>query len=324
MKRKVDASSLLKNLLAYVIVFLVLMIEGCFNFVELRFHIEYFVNLEFWISIVFRVFLLVAIRTAAMLIFLDIARAKNMDLKNAKDLNDKYMKLKGDDFSEYIDTVKNPKIKIKAWKEQIHRKLAKLEKRAKPEDRALYFKNGDEYSIQKEENDYCRQRKLLEEQISDNFIEDNLETLIIKKKFPQIDSAVFNLPVGNENWNKRYQITAKTKNAVASSIALAAVVSLVTQTIRQAIEASPTDVYMLNVLIGIIMDLIFIVVQFWSGIFSAFSKIRTEEVAPYVNRNAILKEYLFWKNPKDHDTFAKWVAQLEEATKSESKIKPEA
>ncbi|MCM1556280.1 MAG: hypothetical protein NC087_01965 [Anaeroplasma bactoclasticum] len=298
MKRKIDVSSLLKNLLAYAIVLLVLMIEGCFNFVELRFHIEYFVQLEFWVSVLFRVFLLVAIRTAAMLIFLDIARVKNMDLKNAKDLNDKYMKLKGADFPEYIDTIENPAIKIKAWKEQIHRKLAKLEKRAKPEDRALYFKNGEEYSIQKEENDYCRQRKLLEEQLSEEFIGKNIDTLVIRKKYPILDSSVFSLPVGSENWNKRYQITAKTKNAVASSIALAAVVSLVSQTIRQALEASPTDVYMLNVLIGIIMDLIFIVVQFWSGIFSAFSKIRTEEVTPYLNRNEVLKRYIYWKSPE--------------------------
>ena len=109
MKRKIDVSTLLKNLLAYIIIFLVLIIEGCFNFVELKFNVDAFYSIEFWAETFFRVFLLVVIRIAAMLIFLDIARAKNMDLRKAKEINDKYMKLKGDDFSEYMETVKNPR-----------------------------------------------------------------------------------------------------------------------------------------------------------------------------------------------------------------------
>ncbi len=324
MKRKVDVSSLLKNLLAYVIIVLVLVIEGCFNFVNLEFHTERFVELEFWISIIFRVFLLVAVRSAAMLIFLDIARVKNMDLAKAKTINDRYMKLKGADFPEYIDTVKNPSIKIRAWKEQVNKELAKLEKKAKQEDRALYFKKGEEYDLEKESNAYCKRRKLLEEQLSNEYIKENINTLIITHKYPKVDSAVFGLPVGTENLNKQYQIVARTKSAVAGSIAISAALAIVSQTVRNALGASPTDVYMLEVLIGIVMDLIFIVVQFWSGVISAFSKIKTEEVTPYVNRNEILKEYLFWKDPTGSDKYAKWIAQLEVVEMEKTKTKPGA
>ncbi len=301
MKRKIDVSTLLKNLLAYVIIFLVLIIEGCFNFVELKFDINAFYTLEFWGKTFFMVFLLVTIRIAAMLIFLDIARAKNMDLRKAKETNDKYMKLKGDDFPEYIETIKNPSIKIKAWKEQVYKKLAKLEKKTKQEDRVLYYKKGNEYDLKKENNEYCKQRKFLEEQLSDEYIKENIETLIIRKKYPKIDPTVFSFPVAVENFNKQYQIIAKTKNAVFVSIAISAVLTMVSQSIVRALIFYHTDVYMLGVIINIIADLIFIIIQFWSGIIGAFSKIQSEEVTPYVNRNEILKEYLFWKEPQRKD-----------------------
>ena len=222
MKRKIDVSSLLKNLLAFVIIAFVLIIEGCFNFVELGFDVNLFKKLAFWFSILFRVFLLVLVRSAALLIFLDVARAKNMDLRKAKEINGKYMKLKGDDFPKYIDMVKNPEIKIKVWKEQNNKKLAKLEKKAKQEDRSLYYKKGDEYDLQKENNAYCQKRKFLEEQLSDEYIEKNLDTLVIAKKYPKLNPAIFSLPVGTENINGQYQITAKTKNAVFASIAMSA------------------------------------------------------------------------------------------------------
>lgn len=324
MKRKIDVSSLLKNLLAYVIIVFVLIIEGCFNFVELGFDVNLFKKLAFWFSILFRVFLLVLVRSAALLIFLDVARAKNMDLRKAKEINEKYMKLKGDDFPKYIEMVKNPEIKTKVWKEQINKKLAKLEKKAKQEDRSLYYKKGDEYDLQKENNAYCQKRKFLEEQLSNEYIEKNLDTLVITKKYPKLDPALFNLPVGTENINGQYQIIAKTKNAVFASIAMSAALAMVSQSIVRALTFYPTDVYMLGVFISIFMDLIFIVVQFWSGIISAFSKIRKEEVTPYINRNEILKEYLHWKNPGDPDTFAKWLMQLEELNILDKKVKPEA
>ncbi len=326
MSKKFDVSSFLKNLLAYIIIFMVMVILGCFNFAELGFDTSLLMKLEFWGTVLFRVALLVAVRVAAMLIFLDVARAKNTDLKNAKALNDKYMKLKGTDFPEYIDTVENPSIKIRAWKEQVNKQLAKLERKAKQKDRSLYFKKGDTYNIQKENNYYCKRRKELEEQLSKDFIDNNLDTLIIKKKYPKIDPAVFSLPVGTDNFNKQYQITAKTRNAVISSIAISAAIAIISQSIIHAMTVSPTDVYMLAVFISIISDLIFVVVQFWSGIISAFSKIKTEEVTPYINRNEILKKYLFWKDPGKHDVFAKWVAQLEilDNNKEVTKTKPEA
>lgn len=324
MKRKIDISSVLKNVLAYTIILLVFIVEGCFNFVELEFHIEYFSQIEFWASIFFRVALLVAVRSAAMLIFLDIARAKNIDLLEAKNLNKKYMKLKGEDFPKYIDTVENPEIKARAWREQVNRTLAKLEKKAKPEDRILYFKKDDDYNLQKEDNDYCKQRKLLEEQLSDAYIKENIDSLVVRKKYPIISAAVFSLPVGVSDLNKQYQITAKTKSAVIGSIAVSAMLALISQTIVKALGSNPTDVYMLGVFISIITDLIFIIVQFWSGIMGAFSKIQSEEVTPYVNRNEILERYLYWKSPEDADTFAKWIAQLKEASKIENKAKPEA
>lgn len=310
MSNKIDISGLLKNLLAYLIILLVLVIEGCFSFVDLEFHIEQFQTTEFWVSITFNVFLLVAVKSAAILIFVDIARNKNVDLKNARILNDKYMKLKGADFPIFIDTIKNQEIKAEYWKAQVSRKLVKLEKKASIEDRQLYY--SKDLSAEKENNSYCKQRRLLEEQSSDTYIKENINTLIIDKRYPRIDAAVFGLPVISSDIGKKYQVSAKTKTALAGSIVLSAFLAIISQSIRRAIGMSPTDVNAVEVVVSIMTDLVFIIIQFWSGMLTAFSKIQSEEVTPYVNRNEILKEYLYWKDGGGHDNFSKWIKSLEQ------------
>jgi len=310
-KIKNNRESIIKNLFAYILFILVFAVEGCFNFADSSFDIDRLQELSLWSRIALKVILLVLIRLGANLMFLDTARAKNMDLFNAKTVNERFMKLRSNDFSKYITTVKNREIKIVAWKNNISKKLAKLEKKANSTDKALYYKNDMSANY----NKYCIKRREYEKQLSDEWINANYNLIGIR--CAQINPAVFDLPVGLDRNDKQYQLTSRTKSSIFLGILSSSVMMILGQTLINATVFSYKDVTALEVFIGLMTDFVFIITQFFTGMFGAYSTIRNNEVLPYVNRNRILREYLFWKNPTDSDKFSKWIEQLEKVEKIE-------
>ncbi|MGM9971539.1 MAG: hypothetical protein ACI35W_03960 [Anaeroplasmataceae bacterium] len=300
-----NKESIIKNIFAYTLFILVFAVEGCFNFVDSSFEIDRLLEISLWSRIALKVILLVLIRLGAYLVFLDIARAKNMDLINAKAINERFLKLKSNDFSKYITTVKNREIKIEAWKRKISKKLAKLEKKSKTYDKSLYYKSDSS----KEYNKYCIRRKELEELLSDEWINSNYHLISIK--CTQINPSVFDLPIGTDTNDKPYQLTSKTKASIFVGLLSSSVLMVLGQTLINATVFSYKDVTAIEIFIGLMTDFVFIITQFFTGMFGAYSTIRNNEVLPYINRNRILKEYLFWKNPTNPDTFTKWIEQLE-------------
>ncbi len=308
-----NRESILKNLFAYILFILVFAVEGCFNFAESSFEIERLADISLWSRIALKVILLVLIRLGANLMFLDVAREKSIDLSNAKTINGRFMKLKSNDFSKYITTVKNKEIKLEAWKCKIAKKLAKLERSAKPTDKALFYKND----MNSNYNKYCIKRRELERQLSDEWISENFHLVSIK--CPQLNPAVFDLPVGLDKNDKQYQLTSKTRTSIFLGILSSSIMMILGQTLITATVFNYKDVTGLEIFIGLMTDFVFIIVQFFTGLFGAYSTIRNNEVLPYVNRNRILREYLFWKNPTDQDKFAKWIEQLEKIEQEEAK-----
>jgi hypothetical protein len=157
----------------------------------------------------------------------------------------------------------------------------------------LYYKDDE---TAKSNNKYCVKRAELEYLISDEYINNNIAWLDINN-YPIIDSAIFDCPIGNDNIHKKYQLSAKTKTAIFSSLLFASTSFLMIQTIWNAIELGKSDLDALVIFSTIIMDFIFIVWQGLTGIGTAFSIVEQQEVLPYVNRNRILEKYLYYKNP---------------------------
>lgn len=304
-KVKNNKESIIKNLFAYTLFVLVFAVEGCFNFADSSFEVDRLLEISLWSRIALKVILLVLIRLGANLMFLDIARIKNIDLSNAKVINERFMKLKSNDFPKYITTVKNREIKIEAWKRKISKKLAKLENKAKTSDKALYYKND----LNRDYNRYCIKRKELEKLLTDEWISSNYHLIAVK--CVQLNPAIFDLPIGLDKNDRQYQLTSKTKTSIFMGILSSSIMMVLGQTLINATVFSYKDVTALEIFIGLMTDFVFIITQFFTGMFGAYSTIRNNEVLPYVNRNRILREYLFWKNPKEPDTFSKWIEQLE-------------
>lgn len=310
-----NKTNILKNVFSILLLILILIVEGCFNFVTFEFNVEKLANLGFWTNVAFKVVLLVLVKMWVMSIFMDVARNKNKDLDFNKKLNEKLMQTKDDKFPKWVENVENKEIKIEFYKKKINKMIAKLEHEATPQDRMLYFNDDEELKLHSE---YCVERAELEYLLTDEYIEKNYHWLDIKK-YPQIDSAVFDCPIGNDNISKKYQLSAKTKTAIFTSLLSASIITIILQTVWNSIEMFKNDLDLLIIFSGLLMDFIFIVWQGLTGISSAFTIVEQQEVLPYVNRNRILEKYLYYKNPNDEKTVRDCINAMKDEIKNGKK-----
>lgn len=312
-----NKTTILKNTFSILLLILILVVEGCFNFLTFEFKIEKLLSLGFWTNVATKVVLLVLVRMWVMSIFIDVARNKNLDLKFQRNVNERLLETKDDKFPRWVENVENRDIKIEFYKRKISKQLAKLEHHASSRDRMLYFSENEEV---KKTNKYCKKRKELEYILTDEYIEKNFEWLDIKI-YPQIDSAIFDCPVTNNNIAKKYQLSSKTKNAILGTLLSACFLTLVTQTIWNSIELNGNKADLLVIMASLIMDFIFIGWQGLTGIGNAFSIVEQQEILPYVNRNRILEKYMYYKNPDKLKETREWINQVKRECRNDKEQK---
>ena len=289
---KTHKETILKNFIAGIILVSLLFVEGCFNVVDLKFEPERALTLSFWVRIGTRLTLLFLIKTLALDIFIPYFRKNNDELSRVKVINKRFMQLKEKDFPIFIDDVKNVELRINAWKEKINKKLAKLEHHTKNKDRVIFYKGSEP---EKEINKYCQKRAELEYLLSDEYIEANKYCLNVN--CPRVIAAVFDTPVEYADLGSLYQISSKIKLSVIASLTVSSFWLVAIQIIREASVLSKNNVPLLIIILGIVLDLVFMFCQFFSGIMDSAKIIDKQEVCPYTNRNRILKEYIYWKEP---------------------------
>lgn len=290
-----NRTTILKNALSIMLLILILIVEGCFEFLDFTFSFDKLTQVGFWSNIAFKVLLLILVKMWVLSIFIDVARKKNVELDFQKKFNNSLMETKDNNFPKWVENVENKAIKIEFYKRKMNNKLIKLEQKAPARDRMLFFSDREDL---KATNEYCIKRKEIEWLMSDEYIENNYQWLDIKE-YPQIDSAIFDCPIGNENVAKKYQLSAKTKTAIITSLLSACIVLIFFQTFWNSLVLSKNELSFLVIISSLLMDFIFIIWQGLTGISSAFNIIDTQEVLPYVNRNRILEKYLYFKNPND-------------------------
>lgn len=293
-----------KNLLSIVILLAIFFVEGCFNFLELKFTFEKIKSTDFWVDIGIRCMLMTLVKSLAMTLFLDKARLKNTDLVIQKNKNAKLMKLKKADFPYWVNDVKNPLIRKEAWIIKINKKLTRLEKFSSRKSKAQYYSKGASIL-----NKYSVKRTFYENQISEDYLEKNKNCLDVKCQ--QIDPAGFNVPVNIKSEDTKYQIFSKTKTAIASSLVVASSWIFIMQIIREASELYASSENLLVTFVGLLLDLVFLSWQFFTGALDAFKIIDQQEVLPYVNRNRILEEYLYYTTPDKKDILQKLLEEIE-------------
>lgn len=291
-----NRDKLVKNIITTILLILILIVEGCFNFITLEFNFSILYEIQFWIKIIFKMTLLLLVRMLALNIFKPKARENNKELQVEKNKNEKLSRLKDADFPYWIENVKNIEIKIEAWKNKITKKLLKLEQKASENDRHLYFDN----SISEEEkmkNKYYRRKTYFLSLLTSDFIDSNINTLQVR--FQRLDAAIFDLPVNLEHEENKYQISSKSKSATFISLAVASVGLLIINIITSGLDFGKNDSILIATIISLSVDLVFLSYQFLMGILDSYRIINSNELLPYINRNRILKEYFYYKKPDD-------------------------
>lgn len=299
-------TAIIKNVMAAIIMVAIFAFKGCFNFATMTWEWENLKNPTLWVNAGIDTALMLAVKSAMLLVWMDVARRLNISLFKAKRTNEEYMKKKGNDFPLYTEEELNPSIRVEEFKKIIKAKIIKLEHKAKPYDRALYFSDKE---TEKGINKYCQKRMALDYLLSDEYIEKNKDNLYVKD-CPVVDPAIFDKPVTNEH-NNKWQMSAKTKSAIAASMIFSAVWLVIVRAIWSAAKFDKLEDYnALEIWLNILMDAVFIIGNALMGVLQAFTTVNDQEVLPYTNRNRVLLSYVYWKNKGKEEDVKNWVKSV--------------
>ena len=298
--------SILKQTINIIMLVIVLIIFGCFDWLHLRFHFEYLADSNFWINVGTKATADVLSYNIGINMVIDEVIKRNKVLNELKRIYDNLNKYKDKDFDDFIKEY-NKECKIKVYKSEMNYKIYKLNKHAKRKDKLLY----DKYEKKLKEypdttftsNKYCIKRRELEELSTDEYINNNLDTLDVK--YREIDPSIFALEINGTQKIEYNKVTGSVNKgrAIMSLTTLAGVV--VFPIIMNSISLAPNGeeleegiVTAVNYAIKIASDIGIVVWQFSRGVMSTPKIVSRELTSPLSERVKILKRYYAWRKDK--------------------------
>lgn len=323
MDKLLHRESFIKNFIITTLLILILIVEGCFNFVQFGFKWERLLDLDFWSYIVTSVILLILIRVLAILIIQPIIEKNNQDLFYQKCRNQKLMLARGNDINAWtfwIDCIKNVFIRKEKHIENVNYKLSKINAKAKDKDRQLWYDKSEQKEILKQTNNYCLKRSLYEMELQEDWIEQNINTIDVKGA-SKLNPNVFDLPVSGSIKVDKYKINGKTRQAILVAVLLAVIMMLFINVLKRTIDYSNKEIMFLSVLINLIIDIVLMGGQFVSGWMDSVKIVNNEILLPYTNRNNILIEYIYYKNQDNTQKVKDLLLSIDTEAKELTKIK---
>lgn len=297
---------IIKQIINTALLLIILVVFGCFDFVHLKLHLEYIINPDFWYMIFSKIIVVTCSYNVGINVVIDELIKRNTVLAEAKITYEKLNVAKDSDFEEYIETVYNPTEKKKFYINYINRRIYLLNKFSRRKDRVLYTSTLPDKQKLKETNKYCIRRKQLEYLKSEEYINANLDSLVVK--YRDISASLFELEINGTQRIKQNQITGSIgKGRVIGSITTAALVLGITmffnswsadpngQEFADGVQAAVSYVIKMFTDIGIVLW------QFIRGIVAASRIVSSQLTHPFVQRVEILKKYYQWRidNGKD-------------------------
>lgn len=298
MDKLIKRESFIKNFIITILIVLILVVEGCFNFVEVGWRWQRLEDVSFWVDISTCVLLLIFIRILSILIIQPIIEKHNKDLFYQRTRNEKLLLARGnniDAWTFWIDMIKNVLIRKEKHLEIVNQKLSKLNSKAKDSDRALYYDKSSDKEIFKKTNKYCQKRGFLEMQKTDEWIEENLNTIDVKGA-AKLNAHVFDLPIASNTKVDKYKIKGATRQTIAIAVLLAVIMMLFVNVLKRTLEYATNETLFLTLFINLLIDIVLMGGQVISGWLDSIKIVNNEMLLPYVNRNNILIEYIYYKN----------------------------
>lgn len=276
---------------------IIFMIFGCFDFVNFSMDFTLLANAKYWTSVITKTLG----GSIAFNIGINLLFDKEVD--NDTEMHqqrEEYLKLNSQKnelvFNKFVVEVFNPKQKKIAYKSYINRKIYWLNKFATNKSKLLYSNGTEE---EKANNKYCVKRAELEKLKSDEYIDKNIDSIVIK--YNEIDPIIFELEIDGKG---TYQgIKVKGNVNVGRSKLTGGVIggmimfSMLTTSIVLAPDQQQFENQMIafwHYVLVCCEDIGVILWQTFRGMVNARKLVSQEITEPLVGRNYVLKEYYQW------------------------------
>lgn len=286
-----------KIIINSILLFIIFAIFGCFDFVNFTIDITLLANWKYWTSVFSKtVGASIAFNIGINLLF---DKEVDADLVLA-DQRDKYIELneKKDEstFNYYVENVFNKEQKKQAYKSYINRKIYWLNKFATNKSKLLYSSDKEE---EKATNKYCIKRKELEELKSDEYIDKNIDSIVVKYK--KIDPIIFELEIDGSGKYKgiKTQGNVKVGRARLTSGVIIGMVGF--SMVLTSIVLAPDQKQFANQMVrfwhyvlSCCTDTGIILFQTFRGMLNTRKLVSQELTEPIVGRNYVLTNYYQW------------------------------
>lgn len=311
-----------------VLLFIILIVFGCLDFATLQFHGEYLVTASYWGTIGTKMVAAICALNVGINMMLDNEIKKSEELRRNMNIYNRLIKLKDSDFEYFVTHVLNPRLKAKAYKNYINHKIFILNKLSRRRDRLLYSSDLEEMQAKKKRNHYCIKRKELEELKSDDYIQKNIDNIMVR--YQEIDPAIFELEINGARKSNGIKVTGNItvgRTRESSSIILSMLcLSMLTTSFGLTASSEEFENNMIafwHYFLKAIEDTAVVLWQFFNGTLRTRRIVSTQLTLPYAGRNYVLQEYINWRaqtNAQESPAFKeiKEINKLDEQEESEN------
>ena len=291
-----------KNKISKVVIntallFIVFAVFGCFDFANFSVNPKLLGTWKYWT----KVFTKTLGASIAFNIGINLLFDREIEKDNELVIQaDKYKRLNAKKneatFNYYVTEVFNKEQKKLAYKAKINRKIYWLNKFARNKDKVLYSSNREDEKLF---NNYCIRRKELEELKSDEYINKNIDSIIVNYK--RVDPIIFELEIDGSGTYHGIKVkgsvglgrTRLTSGVVMSMVLISMFFASIMLSPDKEEFVSQAQAFWHYVLVCC-EDVGIILFQTFRGMISARKLVSQEMTEPLVGRNHVLDKYFAW------------------------------
>lgn len=289
-----------KQVINTILLFIILLVFGCLDFMTATFHIEYILDPSFWATVGSKLVAGVCAFNIGINFMWDTEIRKDLVLAENKEKYEWLKQFQMDDFEEFVVKVFNPNMKIKAYISQINYKIAWLNRISRRKDRLLYSSELKEHQELKKKNKYCIIRQELEDLKDEKFIKKNLDSL--KVRYVEVDPTIFELEIDGSKpvygvKTKGSATVGKVKASSGVAIGMLGFAMFTTALVFELNKeqfASQMEAFW-HYLLKCTEDVGVVLWQLFRGMLKTRKIISSEYTQPYAGRVKVYSDYQRWR-----------------------------
>ena len=302
-----------KQAINTILLFIILLVFGCLDFMKATFHLEYLLQASFWATVGSKLIAGICAFNIGINFMWDTEIKKDLVLAENKEKYEHLKQYQYDDFEYFVLKVYNPMMKIRAYLSQINYKISLLNRFSRRKDRLLYSSDLPENQERKKSNRYCVVRQELEDLKKEEFIKKNLDSL--KVKYIEVDPTIFELEIDGSKpvYGTKTKGSATMGKVKASSSVAVGMLGFAMFTTSLVFEfsgqefASNMEAFF-HYLLKCVEDTAVVLWQLFRGMMKTRKIISSEYTQPYAGRVKVYSEYQKWRLEQkkiDLDTYKK-------------------